>query len=110
MNKVETKVTLRFSIPASRVLGERRRSLLLTRLAGRLTQKGELLVTASRHREQMRNREEARERLARILAEALRSPKVRKRTRPTRASSERRLREKRRRGERKRERRGKGEE
>jgi len=61
-------------------------------------------VHASRFRERLRNEEDARERLAALLAEALRTPKTRRPTRPTRASKERRLREKRRRSDRKRER------
>ena len=104
VNKVETKVILRFSVRASRALGERRRALLLSRLGRRLTKGGELVVHASRHRERARNEEDALERLASTLRDALRTPKPRKATRPTRTSKERRLREKRQRGTRKRER------
>jgi ribosome-associated protein len=106
VNKVETKVVLRFSVRESRALGERRKELLLARLASRLTKAGELVLHASRHRERARNEEEALERLARTLRDALRTPAPRKATRPTRASKERRLQEKRRRSSLKRERRG----
>ena len=106
VNKVASKVVLRFSVAGSAALGERRRQLLLDRLAARLTKEGELVIHASRFRERARNLEDARERLAGILAEALRTPKVRKATRPTRASRRRRLEDKRRRGSLKRARRG----
>ena len=104
VNKVASKVVLRFSVRASRVLGEARRTLLLQRLSHRLTKEGELVLHASRHRERARNEEDARERLATLLAESLQSPKKRRATRPTRGSRERRLRAKKHRSERKRER------
>ena len=110
VNKVATKVVLRFSVRASRALGERRRALLSARLAGRLNRRGEIVIHASRHRQRARNEEDARRRLASLLREALRTPKPRKPTRPTRASRERRLTEKRRRSEVKRGRREGGRE
>jgi len=105
VNKVESKAVLRFSVRDSQALSEAQRRLALQRLGGRLCGEGELVIHASSHREQGRNVEEARERLARLLREALSPPKRRRRTRPTRGSVQRRLDSKRRRGERKRERR-----
>jgi len=106
VNKVATKVVLRFSVRDSLVLGEWRRATLLARLAARLTKGGELVLHASRFRERHRNEEDARERLAVLLRKALQAPKKRVPTRPTRGSRERRLADKRRRSERKRDRRG----
>ena len=102
VNKVETKVQLSFSIRDSRALGDRRRALLLERLASRLTKDGRLLVASSATRERARNEEDARQRLAEILAAALRPQQVRKATRPTKGSKRRRLEAKKRRGETKR--------
>jgi len=102
VNKVASKVVLRFSVRASRALGERRRALLEERLAGRLNKNGEVVIHASRHRERSRNEQDARERLAAMLREALRTPKKRVATRPTRASKRRRLADKRRQAEKKR--------
>ena len=99
VNKVETRVTLRFNLSTSGSFDERTRSWLLQRLAGELTAGGELVVHASRHRSQVRNLEDARERLADLLRAALQRPRARKRTRPTKGSKERRLNEKHRRGE-----------
>lgn len=105
VNKVETKVVLRFSIPASRVLGAERRTRLEERLAPRLSGDGELVIHASRHRTRARNLEDARERLAELLRDGLRAPRKRRPTRPTRGSKERRLKEKKSRGQIKKDRR-----
>ena len=97
VNKVESKVVLRFDVRRSRGLHEDQRLRLLERLAGRLTRGGELVLHSSRFRERRRNEAAARERLVEILRDAL-APRVpRKATRPTRGSRERRLETKRRR-------------
>jgi len=102
---VETQVELRFDVRASQALGEVRRARILERLASRLTREGVLIVRSSRFREQKRNFEDARERMAVLLRNALVVPRSRKATRPTRASRARRVDEKRRRGRIKRDRR-----
>lgn len=99
VNKVATKVVLRWSIRESSALTDRDRAWLLQRLASRLTRTGELVLHSSAHRERGRNLEEARERLAGIVREALKRPTRRRPTRPTAASRKRRLAGKRRRGE-----------
>jgi ribosome-associated protein len=97
-NKTETAVTVRWSIRDSAVLSEPQRALLLEALAPRLTGEGELLVTSRETRSQHQNRQIARERLAEIVAEALRPKRPRRPTRPTKASKERRMQGKRHRG------------
>ncbi len=99
VNKVETRVTLRFNVAASRSFDERTRAWLVARLASELTASGEILLHASRFRSQSRNIEDARERLAELLRGALQRPVQRRSTRPTRGSKQRRLTEKRMRGE-----------
>jgi ribosome-associated protein len=105
VNKVETKAVLRFDLGASRAFDETQRERLLRRLASRLTTAGEIVLHASRFRDRQRNVEDARTRLAALLTEALRQPKRRRPTKPTRSSKEKRLREKRNRSETKRTRR-----
>ena len=105
VNKVETKVLLRFDVAGSPSLSAAQKERLLARLAGRLAADGRLQVQSSRHRTRERNVEDARQRLAELLRDALASPKPRRATKPTRASRRRRLEGKRQRGERKRERR-----
>ena len=105
VNKTETRVQLRFPVKTSAALSEGQRRLLLERIGGRLTRTGDLLVDCSVHRTQMANLEEARERIATILREALAPRKKRRTTRPTRGSVRRRLDSKRQRGDLKRDRR-----
>lgn len=105
VNKVETKVLLRFDVAGSPSLTPAQKELLLGKLVGRLSADGRLQVQASRHRTRERNIEEARQRLAELVREALATPKPRRETRPTRSSRRRRVEAKRRRGERKRDRR-----
>jgi ribosome-associated protein len=91
VNKVATAVELRFDAAQSPSLDEevRRR---VWRLAGqRATREGVIVIRAERFRTQERNRADARERLARLISLAAVAPKPRLRTKPTRASVERRL-------------------
>ena len=91
VNKVATAVQLRFDLIANSTLDERVK-LRLRALAGRrVTDDGALLIIARNHRTQEQNRREAFERLADLVRRALVEPKVRKATKPTRASKERRL-------------------
>jgi ribosome-associated protein len=101
VNKVATAAELRFSIAdADLPPGVRQR---LERLAGnRLNQAGELVLFAQRFRTQERNRADALDRLAELVARAEVPPKARIPTRPTRAAKERRHEAKGRRGEHKR--------
>jgi len=106
VNKVETKVDLRFRPGASRVLDETLRARLLARLGGQLTTEGEFIVVSTTYRDRARNLEDARERLAAELREALKVQKSRRATKPTRGSDRRRLESKKRRSDTKRGRRG----
>jgi ribosome-associated protein len=105
VNKVASKIILRFRPAASRALDAAQKARLAERLAHRLTTKGEVVLHASSHRERLRNLEDARSRLAALLAEALRPATPRKATRPSRASKRRRLESKHRRSVAKRDRR-----
>jgi ribosome-associated protein len=105
VNKLETKVVLRWRPRESEALDPDQLARLEEKLGNRLTFDGDLLVTSDRHRRQERNRTDAMERLADLVKRALEVPKPRKPTRPTRASKERRIQDKKRRGETKRRRR-----
>lgn len=91
VNKVATAVELRFDVLNSPSLPETVRLRLLARNDRRLTDRGVLVISASRFRTQERNREDARERLAAVLATGTVVPKKRVATKPTRGSKERRL-------------------
>lgn len=102
VNRAATAVQLRFDVANSPSLPDDVRGRL-QRLAGnRLTEDGVLVIDAQRFRSQSRNRQDARRRLVDLVRRASQPPKVRHKTRPTRASQERRLREKQRRSEKKR--------
>jgi ribosome-associated protein len=99
VNKVATAVQLRFDIAHSASLPEEARKRL-ARLAGRrCTQEGVLIIEAKRYRTQEKNRQDALERLAYLLNKASEKPKIRRKTKPTKASQQQRLAKKRRRSD-----------
>lgn len=91
VNKVASAVELRFDVAGSRALPDAVRARLLARRDRRLTADGVLVIQANRFRDQARNREDARVRLAALIEAAMTVPKRRIATRPTRASKERRI-------------------
>lgn len=98
VNKVSSAVDLRFNVRNSPSLTAPVRARL-ERLAGRrLTKDGVLVIRADRFRTQELNREDARERLAELIRQAAIAPKFRVKTKPTKASKERRLESKDKRG------------
>ena len=104
VNTADSRVELRFDLAGSRSLPASVRDRLLRRLSGRLVN-GTVVVVASEHRSQLRNREAARSRLAALLRSALAPPPpARRPTRPSHAAREERLAAKRRRSQAKRRR------
>ena len=98
VNKVATAVQLRFDVAHSSSLPEEVRERL-TRLAGkRMNKEGYLIIDARRFRTQEQNRQDSVARLVDLIRQAAQKPKIRKRTKATLASKERRLESKRRRG------------
>ena len=91
VNKVASAVELRFDVAHSRALPEAVRMRLLARRDRRLTADGVLVIQANRFRDQAKNREDARARLAALVDAATHAPKRRVATKPTRASKERRI-------------------
>jgi ribosome-associated protein len=102
VNKVETKVEVRFRPSESSAFTEAQARRIEEKLANRITKDGDLLISSSETRYREQNREAALARLVSLLEGALKRPKRRKPTRPTRASRERRIRAKKERGEKKR--------
>jgi ribosome-associated protein len=91
VNKVSSAAQLRFDLRGNRSLPDAVKARA-ARLAGsRLTQSGEIVITADRHRTQALNRDDAVARLVALLAEAAVPPKPRRKTRPTLGSKVRRL-------------------
>lgn len=91
VNKVSTAVELRFNVRGSPSLSDDVRKRLAGLAGRRLTDDGVLVIRAERFRTQERNRQDARERLAALIADAAVPPKPRVKTKPTLASKKRRL-------------------
>jgi ribosome-associated protein len=106
VNKVSSAVQLRFDVRQSRSLANDV-AIRLMKLAGsRLTKDGVIVITAQEHRQQERNRAEARERLFDLIRQAAVRPTVRRKTKVPKAQKKKRLEGKKRRGEIKKFRRG----
>jgi ribosome-associated protein len=108
VNKVASKVELRWNPTTSAALTEDERTWLVHRLKSRLTSDGTLIVTSTATRDQLKNRDDATSKLALIVRAALDRPKPRRATRPSRAAKRRRIADKRHHAERKRNRTSRG--
>jgi len=95
VNKVSTAVQLRFDVQNSPSLNARQKAQLEQIASHLMTGEGELIIEASRYRTQVQNRQDARQRLTDLVAEASKPPpKKRRKTKPSRSSIEKRLRKK----------------
>jgi ribosome-associated protein len=91
VNTADSRVELTWNVAESAALSPFHRQRILDRLGNRMTD-GAITIAASEHRTQLRNRDAARERLAALVADALRPPSPpRRKTKPTKGSQERRL-------------------
>ena len=106
VNKVSSKVDLRWNPTTSHALTNDDRVLLLERLRNRLTNEGELIVTSTATRDQIKNRDDAESKLVLIVRAALERQKPRKPTKPSKGAKRRRVADKRHKAEIKRNRRG----
>jgi ribosome-associated protein len=102
VNKVSSAVQLRFDLAGTSILDERQKARLRGLAGRRLTDDGAILIIARDQRTQEANRRTALARLTDLIERALIEPKVRRPTKPTRASKQRRLEHKTRSGHRKR--------
>ena len=91
VNKVSSAVELRFNLATNDAIPPAAKSRLVKLAGRRLTDEGILIIQADRFRTQDLNRSDARKRLADLIASSLVAPKPRIKTKPTRASKERRL-------------------
>ena len=91
VNKVESRVELRFHVQDSQVLTDEQKVLILEKITGQLTTDGWLLLTAQDDRSQLRNKEIVLARFHELLLRSLRRPKPRKATRPSKSAVRKRL-------------------
>jgi ribosome-associated protein len=106
VNKVASKVSLRWNPTTTAALGPDERAWLVERLRSRLTGDGTLIVTSTATRDQSKNRDDAARKLALIVRAALARPRPRRPTKPSRGAKRRRLADKRHHAEIKRDRSG----
>ncbi len=104
VNKVSSRVSLEFDVDCSPSLTDAQRHLIHARLGTRLSKEGILRIVSQQTRSQPENKQLAVNRFTELLRQALKPLPVRRKTKRTRASHERRLEEKRRKGTIKRER------
>lgn len=91
VNKVETRVSLKFSISNSYVLRPEEKERLLVKWNNRLNSEGVLAIHVEKHRSQLRNKEEAIKTFKRLLELAFTDPKPRKKSKPSKAAIRKRL-------------------
>ena len=91
VNKVETKVILRFNVLKSSLLNELEKEMIKATHRSKITKEGDLIVTADGKRSQLKNKEIAFKKFDRMLAKAFTKKKVRKTTQPTKAAKKKRL-------------------
>jgi len=91
VNKVNTKVELRFSIPKSNILSETEKQILLEKLAHKLTSEFELIIVSQVERTQLGNKKQCIDKFYKIILRALKPTKKRVPSKPTRASKEKRI-------------------
>ena len=91
VNKVSSRIELRFNIPGSELLSEDQKQILFHKLKSRITGDGDLIVVSQVSRSQLKNKELTIEKFIKLIEKALRPEKKRKATRPTLRSKEERL-------------------
>ncbi|HET8753323.1 MAG TPA: alternative ribosome rescue aminoacyl-tRNA hydrolase ArfB [Salinimicrobium sp.] len=101
VNKVASKVELHFLLDSSEAFSEEEKELLLKNLQSRLTTSNELILQSDESRSQHQNKDLVTKRFLEIIQKGLIKPKIRKKTKPSKASKLRRLREKKLRAEKK---------
>ena len=106
VNTSSTRIELTWNLERTTALDEETKARVRAKLASRLDGEGTLRIVASEMRSQGQNRARAEERFAELVRRALLVPKARRRTKPSRGAVEERLREKKKKSERKKDRRG----
>lgn len=91
VNKVATAVQIRWNVKKSHAFDDEQKWMIRRALANRINDEGELVLFIQTHRSQVRNREEARERLVELIEKSLVKPKKRLATKPSKAAKQRRL-------------------
>lgn len=106
VNKVNTKVTLKFDVAGSAVLSDEEKQIIAEKLATRITTEGILVLVSQDKRSQLENKEAVKQKFAKLIAKAFEKKKARKATKPSKSSVKKRIDTKKRHAEKKKWRRG----
>jgi ribosome-associated protein len=101
VNKVETKVTVRWDVANSALITAEQKEIILKKLASRINAEGELMLSAQEKRSQLENKAEVIEKLQKLLTKAFEKKKARRATKPTKGSVQKRIEQKKKHGEKK---------
>lgn len=101
VNKVNSKITLRFSVSNSQVLSEEEKAIIINKLSNKITNEGDVVIQAEEKRSQHQNKEIAFQKFYDLIKTAFKQKKIRKATRPGKCAIERRLKSKKIRSEKK---------
>ena len=101
VNKVNTKITLKWDVAHSQRIDQEQKDLLLKKLSAHITTEGVLMVTSQEKRSQLQNKEEAIGKLDALLEEAFKQKKIRKPSKPSKAVKKKRIEKKRKHAEKK---------
>lgn len=101
VNKVNTKVTLKFDVRRSSILTDEEKQTLLDKLASRITTDGMLLLSSQDKRSQLQNKEEVVRKFDKLLEKAFHKKRIRKPTKPSKGSIQNRIKQKKQRSEKK---------
>lgn len=101
VNKVETKVMLRFNVLASTGLTDNEKERIREKLGSQLTKDDDLIIISESHRSQLKNKEIAFKKLDRLLATAFLIPKIRRKSKPSKSAINKRIKAKKQHGEKK---------
>jgi ribosome-associated protein len=101
VNKVNSKVTIKWNVEQSTLITDDEKATLLSKLAGKLTIDNVLVVTSQEMRSQLENKETAKDKLNRMISKAFEQRKKRKATKPTKSSVKKRIQDKKQRSEKK---------
>ncbi|MGB3467720.1 MAG: alternative ribosome rescue aminoacyl-tRNA hydrolase ArfB [Cyclobacteriaceae bacterium] len=101
VNKVESKIMIKWNVRDSEAISKEQKMILLTTYPNKITKNGELIVTSENKRSQLRNKEFALQKLEKLLAKAFTRKKKRIPTKPSKAAKHKRLDNKKKHGEKK---------
>ena len=91
VNKVSSKITLRFDVDASVILSQEEKDIIKNKLGRRLTKEGVIIISSQASRSQLQNKEDVASKFDGLLLKALEPVKPRKKTKPSKASKEKRI-------------------